>query len=469
AIASGGGDTLILATSFQDAAPFSAYRIAAYHMSGTATSPPDAAFSGTPARGCAPISVEFTDESAGFVESWEWSFGDGTGSSDQHPTKPYSIPGIYTVWMAATGSGSDSVVKENYVTASAPTSAAFSAVPVSGCAPLAVAFTDQSVGYPTSWNWTFGDDTFSTEQHPAKIYQWPGSFSVTLGAVGDCGSSSLTRQTLVQISDMCPDLALALSDIPVTGNTSGDYTRTHAIDGYYQVFYEVLSGGGPNATSELDHRWDFNVAPGPAVTFHAETYRYTSSDGDDFRFEYSTDNANYTPLVTITQTGGNSSTVALPDDLSGTVYVRLVDTDRTNGNQSNDQIMVNYLDIATTVDPPAHPCESIEGLVFSDATLMEWVPAASATNYDIVRGDVATLRANGLVGDASCLGDDESQTSYTDGGVPGPGEAFYYIVRSDAAVLDPGTYDNPPGQSAPDEGRDAEAGTAGGTSCGSMP
>ncbi len=37
-------------------------------------------------------------------------------------------------------------------------------------APLTVQFTDKSLGNPTAWHWDFGDDTFSREQNPTKIF-----------------------------------------------------------------------------------------------------------------------------------------------------------------------------------------------------------------------------------------------------------------------------------------------------------
>ena len=42
---------------------------------------PVAAFSASAATGCAPLSVDFSDESLGDIDTWAWAFGDG-GTSD---------------------------------------------------------------------------------------------------------------------------------------------------------------------------------------------------------------------------------------------------------------------------------------------------------------------------------------------------------------------------------------------------
>ena len=51
--------------------------------------------------GAAPFEVKFIDKSTGYINSWNWEFGDGESSIIQHPTHIYKIPGIYTVQLTA--------------------------------------------------------------------------------------------------------------------------------------------------------------------------------------------------------------------------------------------------------------------------------------------------------------------------------------------------------------------------------
>jgi hypothetical protein len=62
--------------------------------------------------------------------------------------------------------------------------AAFTATPTSGAAPLDVTFADASTGSPTSWSWAFGDGATSTARAPGHRYAAPGTYTVTL-TVGD--------------------------------------------------------------------------------------------------------------------------------------------------------------------------------------------------------------------------------------------------------------------------------------------
>ena len=82
-------------------------------------SPPPASadFTASPTSGSAPLSVQFTDTSAGEPTSWSWDFGGGGTSTEQNPVHTYIIPGTYTVTLTAENAhGSDTVTKVGYVT-----------------------------------------------------------------------------------------------------------------------------------------------------------------------------------------------------------------------------------------------------------------------------------------------------------------------------------------------------------------
>ena len=67
--------------------------------------------------GPVPLTVNFTDQSAGDPTSWSWDFGDGSTSTEQNPAHTYTDAGTYTVSLAVTGPcGSDTEVKANFIT-----------------------------------------------------------------------------------------------------------------------------------------------------------------------------------------------------------------------------------------------------------------------------------------------------------------------------------------------------------------
>lgn len=83
---------------------------------------PVANFIGVPTTGPAPLTVRFTDTSTGVPTSWTWNFGDGTTSTDRHPTKIYQNHGVYNVSLTATNAqGQNTTTKVNYITALQPT------------------------------------------------------------------------------------------------------------------------------------------------------------------------------------------------------------------------------------------------------------------------------------------------------------------------------------------------------------
>jgi hypothetical protein len=85
-----------------------------------------------------------------------------------------------------------------------PTTAApvafFSGAPLTGDAPLEVSFNDDSVNFPTSWNWSFGDGTFSVEENPVHRYLSPGVYTVILTAWNDAGSGLAAQPGYVQVT-----------------------------------------------------------------------------------------------------------------------------------------------------------------------------------------------------------------------------------------------------------------------------
>jgi PKD repeat protein len=49
-------------------------------------------FKASPPSGETPLTISFTDLSIGNPTSWQWIFGDGTGSTEQNPTHVYQNP-----------------------------------------------------------------------------------------------------------------------------------------------------------------------------------------------------------------------------------------------------------------------------------------------------------------------------------------------------------------------------------------
>jgi PKD repeat protein len=82
----------------------------------TNSTPPQAQFSASENFGVAPLTVAFTNLTAGDFNSSLWDFGDGSTSSELSPTHVYSDTGTYTITLSVNGpGGSDFERKAEYI------------------------------------------------------------------------------------------------------------------------------------------------------------------------------------------------------------------------------------------------------------------------------------------------------------------------------------------------------------------
>ncbi len=174
---------------------------------------PVAAFSAPLTNGIAPLAVQFADASAGLITSWSWDFGDGAQAFESDPEHVYLVPGSYDVRLSVAGpAGSAEVLRTAFVVVAQPApSADFLAAPRSGFAPLAVQFTDQSLGLLSARAWSFGDGASSSQINPLHVYTAPGSYDVALVVGGPGGVHAETKSALITVLDPMPVAAFAAS------------------------------------------------------------------------------------------------------------------------------------------------------------------------------------------------------------------------------------------------------------------
>ena len=214
-----------------------------------------AGFSASVTTGTAPLAVDFTDLSTGSPTSWFWDFGDATTDILQNPSHIYTVAGTYSVMLIATGvCGPDTLIQTDLIVVDAPPApvAGFSGTPVSGCAPLEVAFTDESSGDITSWDWDFGDGNLDTVQNPIHVYATAGLFTVSLTVTGPGGGDTKVITDYITVEDPVV-AAFAPSDTTGMGPLTIDFTD--------------LSTGNPTTW-----HWDFGDATTDTVQNPSHTY-----------------------------------------------------------------------------------------------------------------------------------------------------------------------------------------------------
>ncbi|MCZ2276421.1 MAG: PKD domain-containing protein [Bacteroidia bacterium] len=80
---------------------------------------PHADFTADVTEGCAPLTVNFLNQSSGLIAgSYSWTFSDGQTSTQENPVMIFSQPGLYSVTLAVTNNGicTDSLVQIAYIT-----------------------------------------------------------------------------------------------------------------------------------------------------------------------------------------------------------------------------------------------------------------------------------------------------------------------------------------------------------------
>ncbi len=222
--------------------------------------PPTADFSGTPTSGTKPLTVNFTDQSTGSINSWLWDFGDGGSSTQANPSHSYTTAGQYTVKLTVSGpDGSDSKTRTNYINVTEPAPVAdFSATPLSGTNPLDVSFTNQSTGVVSSYSWDFGDGGSSTQANPGHSYTTAGQYTVKLTVSGPGGSNSKTRTNYINVSEPNQPPVADFSATPLFGGRPLNVSFTNLSTGDISTYAWSFGDGGSSTQPNPSHEYTAN-------------------------------------------------------------------------------------------------------------------------------------------------------------------------------------------------------------------
>jgi gliding motility-associated-like protein len=150
-----------------------------------------------PEFGCAPLTVNFTNQSHYADETtYEWQFGLDQGSSRAvNPSYTYFEPGIYSVTLSARNVTGEQVqvTKQLIIEVFDKPSAQFNVKPHQVQYPGGKLYTDNQSFGAISYHWDFGDGTISSEFEPEHIYIAEGVFDVVLVATNAEGCSDTTK------------------------------------------------------------------------------------------------------------------------------------------------------------------------------------------------------------------------------------------------------------------------------------
>lgn len=125
-----------------------------------------------------------------------------------------------TFWYTTEYGGSRQTKIAAFAFTAPPLTAAFSGNPTAVCTGGQVTFTDQSLGSPTTWNWTFpgGNPASSNLQNPVVTYATPGVFNVTLEVGNGTTTNTLTKDNYITVADITANFTGSPTTVTI-GNT----------------------------------------------------------------------------------------------------------------------------------------------------------------------------------------------------------------------------------------------------------
>ena len=209
-----------------------------------------------PMRGCAvPWSIQYNDKTPN-AASWNWIFGNNTGSTMDNGTATYNAFGSYKVTLAVTNANGCTNIKSDTVKVGPPNAGFFTNPLIPhGCIPFQVQFFDTSSAVDTiiGWLWDFGDGTTSTQQHPSHIYTTKCKHTVTL---------------VISTNGGCKD-TISKTDLVWTGTPQNPYggidTMLHCVNGI--ITFTDSSTGTIDA-------WEWEFGNGASMWSQNAVYSY---------------------------------------------------------------------------------------------------------------------------------------------------------------------------------------------------
>ncbi len=274
----------------------------------TIVTPPIPEFSADETIGCAPLTVNFLDQSTPNTTSWSWLFPGGTpaASTDQNPTVVYQNKGKYPVTLTVTNAaGSNMITLNDYIVVNDIPTGTFSTELI---LPDTVKFTNQTTDWDTL-SWNFGDGSGSSEENPVHVYMDEGDYLVTLTVTNGCGDFEIE-----QIVTITAPPTANFSASPLVGCTPFEVNFLDNSSENVTAYAWSFPGGDPATSSDPDPTVIYN-APG---TYDVTLIVSNAAGSDTLMFvEYI--EAKTTPTAGFTQTG--EGLVAFTNtSLYGTTY-----------------------------------------------------------------------------------------------------------------------------------------------------
>ncbi len=197
------------------------------------------------------------------INSWFWTFSDGSTSNQQNPWfTPDSSGDHNTTLMVSTANGCGDTT-HRILSAYPLPHAAFSFSPEFGTAPLTVDFTNLSTG-DASWLWTFGDGGTSTDENPQYIFNTQGVYPVTLTAYNSFGCPDSTSQ-LMYVLLLKTDIAVSKAKAVLDGDLL--HMSARLTNNGTRNISNLLLKARFNGSNTMAESWTGILEPGQSIDY----------------------------------------------------------------------------------------------------------------------------------------------------------------------------------------------------------
>ena len=171
--------------------------------------------------------------------TYTWSPATGLDCSTCAATGAH--PTVNTLYTVTCDSAGVRVPSSVLVTVVPAVKANFSLPSTQACTvPASFTFKNNS-SFASTYFWTFGDGTTSTDSAPTHLYSNYGIYDVSLRVVGNCGTDSLIQSQYIGVNNTSPTASGAAI-------CSGGSATLNAVAGGDVVWYSTPTGGSAIAT-----------------------------------------------------------------------------------------------------------------------------------------------------------------------------------------------------------------------------
>ncbi len=206
-----------------------------------------------------PNTTVIIDNTTPGAWNYTWKFGDGNNSNLIEPmSHHYASWGNFIITLIASSSYCTDSVNQTIQIIPPTPKAHYEPSYASGCLPLTVSFTNQSL-YATQYLWQFGDGNISSEINPVYTYSTDGSYIVTLTATGPGGQDTYNAGSIDVFANAAAYFTVSptVVFIPEEPIQCGNLSQ-HA-NSYFWNFGDGLTSTETNPTHYYQHEGEFDI------------------------------------------------------------------------------------------------------------------------------------------------------------------------------------------------------------------